>query len=113
MIRPIGGCVGRNLRERDQRDADVAELVEQAVQRGLVHHGAADDGGAVVLGGKVQSVEPRRPAGAEMPGDADLVLRDAGEAGSRALARRSGGAVVRGHAWTVRTDLVSAHHIIW
>ena len=44
--------------ERDQRDADVAQLVEQAVQRRLVDHGAGDDGGAVVEGGEAQSVEP-------------------------------------------------------
>ena len=38
-----------DLGERDQGDADVAQLLEQAVQRGLVDHGPADDGGAVVL----------------------------------------------------------------
>src|SRR5947208_13095108 len=64
--------------ERDQRDAEVAQLVEQAVQRCLVGHGAGDDGGAVVVGGEAQSVEPSRPSGPEMSLDADLVLRNVG-----------------------------------
>ena len=106
------GLPARELGERDQGDADVAELVEQAVQRGLVDDGAAEDGGAVVIGHEIQSVEPGRPARPEVAADADLVPRDARGLG-RASARWLGGGVVVGHDWTVRTTLVSAHHIIW
>ncbi len=83
------------------------------MEGGLVDHGAADDGGAVVLVGDVQSVEPGRPPGAEMSLDADLVLLGAAVISRRGAAWGVGGAVVWVHARTVRTDLVSAHHMMW
>ena len=52
---------------------DVAHLLEQAVQRGLVGDRAVDDGGAVALVGEGQPVEPGGPSGVEVPLEADLV----------------------------------------
>ena len=105
----VVGCVGRDRGERDQGDADVAQLLEQAVQRRLVDDRAADDGGAVVLVGEAQPVEPGRPAGSEVSLDPDLVLRRVGRISVGALLRTD---LVRS-SWshrTVRIDLVSAHH---
>ena len=57
------GLVGVDPGDRDQRQADVADLLEQAVQRGLVDDDAVDDGGAVAAGGEGQPVEPAWPSG--------------------------------------------------
>jgi hypothetical protein len=43
------------------------------MQRGLVGYRAADDGGAVGLVGKAQSVKPRGPPGIEVSFEADFV----------------------------------------
>jgi len=51
-----------DLRERDQRDADLAQLLEEAAQRGLVDDRSSEDGGAVALAGESEPVEPGRPA---------------------------------------------------
>ena len=67
------GLVGLDVGDRDQRQADVADLLEQAVQRGLVGDRAVDDGGAVALVAEAQAVEPGSPAGIEVPLEADLV----------------------------------------
>ena len=53
--------VRRQRSQREQGDAEVAQLLEQSVQRGLVDDRSADDGGAVVLGGEGQAVEPGSP----------------------------------------------------
>src|SRR5947209_2110360 len=108
-----GGCVARDLAERDEGDADVAQLLEQAVQGGLVDHGATEDGDAVVLVGEAQSVEPCRPTGPEMSLDANFVLLDAGVIRRRTAAGGVGGAVVCGHTRTIGTDLVTRHHHVW
>ena len=85
------GWIGWDLRERHQRKADVAQLLEQAVQCRLVDDWAVEDGRAVRLVPDRQSVEPGRPSGPEMSLDSDLVL----------------------HEGTVRTDLVSTPHHMW
>src|SRR5215207_6290566 len=61
------------LSDRDQRQAEVAHLREQAVQRGLVDDGTMEEGRAVAVVGEGQPVKPGGPAGAEAPLDADLV----------------------------------------
>ena len=58
----------------DQRQAEVADLLEQAVQRGLVDDRAVEDGGAVGLVAEAQPVEPGGPAVVEVAREADLVL---------------------------------------
>src|SRR5207249_6698645 len=73
---PAGGRIGLagfDLSDRDQRQAQVADFLEQAVQRGLVGYRAADDGGAVAGVGEAQSVKPGGPPGIEVPLEADFV----------------------------------------
>ncbi len=60
-------AVDRDLGDRDQRQAQVADLLEQAVQRGLVDDRAVEDGGAVALVGEGQPVEPRGPPRSRWP----------------------------------------------
>jgi hypothetical protein len=62
-----------DLSDRDERQAQVADFLEQAMQRGLVGYRATDDGGAVVLVGQAQSVKPGSPPGIEVPPEADFV----------------------------------------
>ena len=57
----------------DQRQAQVAHFLEQAVKRGLVGDGAIDDGGAVAVVSEGEPVEPGGPPGIEVPLEADLV----------------------------------------
>src|SRR5438876_19649 len=64
---------GFDLSDRDQRQAEVAQLQQHAVQRGLVEHGAVDDRDALVLAGEAQSVEPSGPSRVQVPLGADLV----------------------------------------
>jgi len=45
--------------------------------------------------------------------DSDLVVVDGVVIGGRLTGRRADGVVVVAHLRTVRTDLVSAHHIMW
>ena len=52
--------------DRDERQAYVADPLEQAVQRSLVGDQAMDDGGAVALMGEAQPVEPGSPSAIEM-----------------------------------------------
>ena len=59
--------------DRDEGRAEVADLGEQAVQLGLVAHGAAKGGGAVVLVGDGEAVEPGRPVLVQVPADAQLI----------------------------------------
>ena len=59
--------------DRDEGGAEVADLGEQAVQLGLVAHDAAKGGGAVVLVGEGEAVEPGRPVLVQVPADAQLV----------------------------------------
>ena len=65
-----------NLRDRDQRQTQIAHLAQQAMQRGLVDHRAANDGCAVALVGEAQSVEPGGPSGLEVSLEADFVLSE-------------------------------------
>jgi hypothetical protein len=57
-----------------QREAEVANLGQQAVQCCLIGDQACDDGHTVGLGGDLHAVEPRGPALVEAVGDSDLVL---------------------------------------
>jgi hypothetical protein len=68
--------VGFDVHDRDQRQAEVAHLPEQAVQRGLVDDGAVDDGRAVVFAGEAQPVKPGGPPRIEVPLEADLVASE-------------------------------------
>ena len=61
------GLVGVDLSDRDQRQAYVAHLLEQAMKSGLVDDKTMDEGGAVALVGEAQSVEPSGPSRSEMP----------------------------------------------
>ena len=67
------GWSGFDPSDRDQWQADVAHFLEQAMQCGLVGDRAGDEGGAVVLVGEAQSVEPGGPSGVEVPLEADFV----------------------------------------
>ncbi len=107
--RPVRGQ--RN--QRQQGDAEVAQGLEQAVQCGLVDDWSADDGGAVVLGGQVHAVEPGRPTRSEVSLDADLVPLGGHVISARLPVRWLVGVVVVAHEANVRTDLVSAHHMMW
>jgi hypothetical protein len=68
-----GGHVSLLVSDREQREADIAERAEQSVERRLVDDGTFDEGGAVGQGGEGHPVESGRPAGAEVPLEADLV----------------------------------------
>ena len=67
------GLVGADLGDGDQRQAEVADFLEQAMQRGLVGHRAGDERACRRFVGEAQSVEPGGPAGAEVTLNADLV----------------------------------------
>jgi hypothetical protein len=67
---------GIYLRDRDQGQTQIAHLAQQAMQRGLVDARTANDGCAIALLGKAQSVEPGGPSGLEVPLEADFVLAD-------------------------------------
>src|SRR5919106_1614453 len=69
----VAGVAGVGLGDGQQGEPEVAELVQQSVQGGLVGDGALEDGGAVVGVGEVEVVEPGRPAVVEPALDADLV----------------------------------------
>jgi hypothetical protein len=62
-----------DLGDGDQRQAQVAHFLEQAMEGGLIDHEARDDRDAVFLS-EVQVVEPGGPARAEMALQTDLVL---------------------------------------
>src|SRR5689334_22218806 len=47
--------------DRDQGQPEVAELVQQPVEGGLVGHRSAEDGGAVVTPGQGEPVQPGGP----------------------------------------------------
>jgi hypothetical protein len=67
------GLVGLDTEDRDQRQADIANLLEQAVQGSLIGYRAMDDGGAIAPVGETQPVKPGGPSGIEVPLEADLV----------------------------------------
>ena len=60
--------------DRDQGGAEVAHLGEQAVQLGLVGHGATQGGGAVVFADEGQSAEPGGPVLVEVSLDPEFVV---------------------------------------
>ena len=59
--------------DRDQRDAEIADLLEHAVQRGLVGDGAGQDGRPVGGVADLQAIEAGGPAGVQTSDKADLV----------------------------------------
>jgi hypothetical protein len=69
------GSVGTSVRidvgDRDQQQVQVAQLLQQARQRVLVDHPYSNDGYAIALVDEAHSVEPRGPAGIEVPLEAD------------------------------------------
>src|SRR5208283_4385576 len=69
----VGYCDLVNGHDRDQRESQVADLVEQAVEFGLVHTCGAESGGAVALVGKARDIEPGRPSLIEVAPEADHV----------------------------------------
>src|ERR1700710_45905 len=83
-------CGGRGVRtdlgDRDQGQPDVADLLQQAVQRGLVDDLADEKGAAVALVGHAQSVEPRGPVRVEMAQQTDLVAPRSPLAAGRSVA---------------------------
>ncbi|MGB3829933.1 MAG: hypothetical protein WA962_14290 [Ornithinimicrobium sp.] len=60
--------------ERQEGRTKVTHFGEQAVQLGLVGHGSAQGGGAVVVVAEGHAAEPGRPVLVEMPIDAELVV---------------------------------------
>ena len=72
----VVGCaglvVGPDLSDGDQREADVAQPVQQAVQCGLVGDGTREQGEAVT-GGQGEALEAGCPSGVEPALEADLV----------------------------------------
>src|SRR5690349_9855528 len=62
-----------NLHDRDQWQAQIADLLEQAMERGLIGDRAAKDGRSIALMGEAQPVEPGGPSGLEAALEADLV----------------------------------------
>src|SRR4051794_8003459 len=101
-VRWAACVVGLELGDRDQRQTDVAKLVQQAVQSGLVDDGTSEQAEAVT-GGEGHRIEPGGPSGVEAPPEADLVpagpVRGAGGRGA--------------HDRKVGADSVSAPHIVW
>ena len=98
--------VGADVGDGNQRQAQVADLLEQAMQGGLVGHRATDQRGAVGFVGEAQSVKPGSPAGAEVSLDPELV--DAG-------LKIASGLIAHGppSARKLEGDVMSAHHHMW
>ena len=98
----FSGRVGADVGDVEQRQREVGQLQQEAVQGRLVDDVAADDGRAVALVGDGQAVEPRAPARVQVTLNPDLVAL-AGVAVARSFT----------HTRTVRRDLVSADHHMW
>jgi hypothetical protein len=86
------GLVRLGPGHREQGEAGVADVLEQAVQGGLVDDKTLDEGGAVISVGQGHPVEAGDPAGCEAALDADAV--PAGVSGA--------GVGVHGAPWVVR-----------
>src|SRR5690242_13587216 len=69
----VGGAPGIGPGDGQQQQPEVAELVQQSVQRRLVGDEPTQNGGAVVGVDELEVVEPARPAVVEPALDADLV----------------------------------------
>src|ERR1700755_1582529 len=91
-----GGCwgiSGFDVIDRDQWQAQVARLLQQAVQRGLIGHEAMDEGGSVAVASDGQPVKPGGPPGIEVPLEADLVPSGTAIAAGRYVAHGAPSAV--------------------
>jgi hypothetical protein len=71
-IRPVR-LFETNLHDRDQWQTQIAHLLEQAMERGLVGDRAAKDGRPVALVGEAQPVKPGGPSGLKAPLEPNLV----------------------------------------
>ena len=86
--------------DRQQWEAQVAHFRQQAVQRGLVSHGAMDQGGTRTLVGEAQPVEPGGPSRIEVPLEANLI----------AFSNSNSTSFVTCHAPKVEAEVMSGHH---
>src|SRR5919112_6679005 len=68
---PVAGVDGA---DRQELQAEVADLGQQAVEGRLVGDRSGDGGRTRLVAGHLQAVEPGRPAAVQHPGDADLVV---------------------------------------
>ena len=64
---------GPEVGDRDQRQADVAELGQETVKGGLVDDEASSTVVPSPMGAQGHPVEPGGPPGGEVPPDTDLV----------------------------------------
>jgi hypothetical protein len=69
----VDAAVEIDLGDQDQDQDQLAQLLQQAIQRGPVIHRSANDGYAITLGYQADSVEPGGPAGIEVPRESDFV----------------------------------------
>lgn len=83
------------------------------MERRLVDDRATHDRRPVGLIDEFKALEPGLPAGPEVARDANLVLLIRRPSGTRNPVCALSVVVVCGHSSTVRTRLVSPHHIIW
>jgi hypothetical protein len=118
--------VGFNASDRDQRQADVAHPLQQAMQRGLVGYSTMDDRGAIALEAEAQPVKPGGPSRIEVPLEADLVPSGlvaialyACLSAHLLLSRAGismdsvGLAILAGVIPKLDADVVSGHHHLW
>src|SRR5690349_9772263 len=68
-----GRLAGVDAGDREQRQAKVAHLLQQPVQRSLVGDWTSEAGRAVAVEGEAEAVEPGGPAGSKVPFKADFV----------------------------------------
>ena len=113
----VVGSVGVEADDRDQRQAGVADLLEQAVEGGLVGDRAPEDRRTVALVAEAQAVEPGGPAAVEVALEADLVAsgfvvdRRPFVRSSAPFRRRLRS--VAGVNTKLGADVVSGHHQMW
>jgi hypothetical protein len=108
--------IGLDADDREQRQADVAYLLEQAMQRSLVGYPAMDDCGAVAPVIEVQPIKPGGPPGLEAPLEANLVssgLVSIGVDPSAHLLPSPVFAIVAGGIPKLGADVVSGHRHKW
>ena len=71
-VRWYVGLIGCDLSDRDQRQADIAHFLEQAMECRLVGDKTMNRGGAVALMGKAESVKAGGPSGIQVSLEADF-----------------------------------------
>lgn len=105
------GPAGSRLSDRDQREAGVADLLEQAVQCCLVDDGTLDEGAAAVFAGQGHRLDVGGPAGCEAALDPNAVPPGVG----CSVNRGGCSSVLLGWcgACTLGADLVIRRHHTW